>query len=976
NLPSAGTGFVARRFYRSDDGGVTYRLVAELDRSSTSFVDAAAQRGTLLASVTQLNRARLDASLTIDPGMIVKVQNSRIVAGIGAQFVAEGSESRPIIMTSRQDDRYGTGGTFDTNNDGNTSNPLAGDWGGIYFSQMSSGSIDSVVLTYAGGITSIAGSFAGFNAIEIHQAEVRIANSIVERNASGTGGVPSPNRYGAGFNTPAAIFVRGAQPIILDNTIRNNTAPAISIDPGSLSGNFVRDIGRFSGLADRYDAITENKGPLVRGNSLGGNSINGMVIRGGVLNTESVWDDTDIVHVVQSEIVVPDMYVFGGLRLQSSPNESLVVKFGPGAGLTSNGRPLEIDDRIGGVLQVIGTPGFPVILTSVADDTAGAGFDPDGRAQLDTNNDGGASTPRPGDWRSLRIAEFSHDRNVATLVELEPAQSTGTGVNGTPSTAQSLGVLAASEKSSDDVNRLGFTIFGTVNNLNDLDVYSFRGTAGTTVWFDIDRTNISLDATLELIDANGNIIAQSDNSLDESSGTLALYSNPVAIDGRFVNSMQTTPFSPRNGGSGPATLTNSFADFYTTNPLDPGMRVQLPGTAGSTNTYFVRVRSSNIDSRLPGVNRSDLQAPAKVLDGKSEGQYQLQIRLREMDEFGGASISLADVRYAVNGIEVLGMPIHSPLVGEATELTTNNNVIANALDLGNIANVDRAAVSVAGDLNSPQDVDWYRFTINQVSLQDSGLVQHLSTMIDMDYADGLSRANTTLWLFYDDQNGLGGGTGIRLVAFGTDSNIADDVGAPTRGSNVDDLSRGSAGILDAFLGNIELPSGNYFLAITSNEQTSSYMSQFYSANAGGNPLTRVEPVNSVRRIVEDRFGGSTTSTAAGPLQVGVQRGSASAVPYTLADVVLFVSQQAPGSDTSELITINPLTGQQISLVSRFPFVQDVTMRGDGTVHGSRTPLGVVVNDANSGGILTVDAAGNGTTSGTATSGIQTFEYDL
>lgn len=977
NLPAATSGFVARKIYRSDNGNA-FRLVADLDRSSTVLVDTAVQSAATLSAATTIARARLDASLTIDPGMVVKLQGARIVADVGSQLVAEGSETLPIVFTSRQDDRFGAGGTFDTNNDKTTSTPKPGDWGGLYFGRVSTGSLDSVTVSFGGGISAIAGTFAGFNAIEVHQADVRITNSIIEQNASGTGGPATANRQGAEFNTPAAIFVRSSQPIIVDNIIRNNNAPAISIDANSMTGEAVIDTGRYTGLANRNAAITENKGPLLRGNALGGNTINGMSIRGGTLNTESIWDDTDIVHVVLSEILVPDLYVFGGLKLQSSPNESLVVKFGAGAGLTSNGRPLEIDDRIGGTLQVIGAPGFPVIATSLADDTAGAGFDPNGRAQTDTNNDGSNSVPVAGSWRSLRIDEFSNDRNVVTTTELEPAQSTGGGVNAFPSTAQYLGILAPNEKSGDDNSRLGFTISGVINNINDLDIYSFRGTAGSNVWLDIDRTNISLDSVIELVDSNGNIIAQSDNSFDESRGVLSLYSNSSAIDGRFVNAMQTSPFSPRNGGGA---LTNTFADFYSTNPLDPGMRMVLPGTNGTVNTYFVRVRSSNIDSRLPGANRADLQDASKVSNGKTEGQYQLQIRLREMDEFGGSSISLADVRYATNAIEVLGMPTHSPLVGEAVELATNNNQIASALDLGNLANSDRAALSVGGDLNSLQDVDWYKFQVNQVSLQSGGLVQHLSAVIDVDYADGLGRANTSLWLFYDDQNGLGSGTntGIRLVAFGNDSNIADDFAAPFRGSNVDDLSRGSAGILDAFLGNIELPSGNYYLAITSNELASDYLAQFYRGDAGGNPLTRVEPVNSVNRIIEDRFGGST-NTAVGPLQTAFTGSSSgatpNAIPYNLADVVLFVSQTAPGSDTSELISVNPVTGQQISLVSRFPFVEDITVRGDGTIHGSRSPQAGIVQDSNSGGILTVDSAGNGTTATTtATSGIITYELD-
>lgn len=52
----------------------------------------------------------------------------------------------------------------------------------------------------------------------------------------------------------------------------------------------------------------------------------------------------------------------------------------------------DIADRIGGSLQVIGHPDFPVILTTLADDTAGAGFTLAGLPQMDTNNDGRVAT--------------------------------------------------------------------------------------------------------------------------------------------------------------------------------------------------------------------------------------------------------------------------------------------------------------------------------------------------------------------------------------------------------------------------------------------------------------------------------------------------------------------------------------------------------------------------------------------------------
>jgi hypothetical protein len=146
--------------------------------------------------------------------------------------------------------------------------------------------------------------------------------------------------------------------------------------------------------SERITAFADNQGPMIRANRIGDNAVNGMVVRGEILNTESVWDDTDIVHVVYEEIVTPDFHTYGSLRLESSATGSLVVKLsGENAGLTANGRPLDNDDRIGGRLQIVGQPGFPVVMTSLRDDSIGAGFDPQGRVQVDTDGNGDRFDP-------------------------------------------------------------------------------------------------------------------------------------------------------------------------------------------------------------------------------------------------------------------------------------------------------------------------------------------------------------------------------------------------------------------------------------------------------------------------------------------------------------------------------------------------------------------------------------------------------
>jgi hypothetical protein len=388
------------------------------------------------------------------------------------------------------------------------------------------------------------------------------------------------------------------------------------------------------------------------------------------LTTQSVWDDTDIVHVLFDTVYVYDFHSFGGLMLASSPTESLVVKLlNAGAGFVANGIPHEIDDRIGGIIQVLGQPGSPVVLTSFYDDRHAAGTRPDGTPQGDTNNDGdyrdavnfpNARAPRAGDWNSLRFDEYSHDRNVETLYEFEARDVNSPGPNGSPDSAQVLGILAPREYGGDENRRLGFTVKGFLSDAKDLDVYSFRAVPGTEVWIDLDRTTMAFDPIVELLDSNGQVVARSISSLREQLNPKN-YLEPLQRDDENLTSRQLADPSLLSGEGRlmqktPQTPTE---DFYTANPRDPGLRLLLPGVANPEDperplTYHVRIRSN-------GPNLEDLTG------GLTSGAYQMQIRLRELDELGGSTVRYATIAFATNGIELFGLPAHSPLSGEASE---------------------------------------------------------------------------------------------------------------------------------------------------------------------------------------------------------------------------------------------------------------------------------------------------------------------
>ncbi|MFK7736414.1 MAG: GEVED domain-containing protein [Pirellulaceae bacterium] len=1164
------------RIYRSTATGEgPYELIAEFASNSNTFIDAGTSLGTILADDLGIYATRQDARLAIDPGVVLKFNGSRIDVDSGAQLIAEGSDGNPVVFTSVTDSRYGAGGTFQTaNNSGAEASP--GDWGGIYVGHTSSASLDNTVISYGGGSTRIDGDFADFAAVESHQGTLRLTNSRLENNESGSVATTDEDRSGRGSNDPATIFVRGAQPVIVNNIIQDNLGPAISINVGSLNSDQLDDYGRATGLGESFDNILGNQGPLISDNRLSNNVINGVVVRGGQLVTEGVWDDTDIVHVVTEEIVVPDHQHFSGLRLASSSEESLVVKLdGAAAGFTATGQTNDNDDRIGGSVQVIGTPDHPVVLTSIEDCTVGAGFAVDGQHQVDTNNSGrcgpvdedvdfvdvivvmdesgsmfgaqqfaigliadldanlqaagigssaaginlfglvgfggdpadarsipvgtngdlfgtsqeyatasanltingfqedgydginfaldtyefredaekfiilvtdeprnildasltfdstrdrleaadvtlegilsvfitdnqgsqalaldsadnaysadgnggfttspngsilfgfgttvtdyadlafetggivgdinqiaqggvtaesfgnavissivtqaGGILANPGDWRSVLFDTHSNDRNVAATFENELTLSDSPDTNRAPANAEFLGSIAPNLDSGDENQRLGFQVTGQLSNPSDVDVYSFHADAGTEVWLDIDRTDNSLDTVIELVDANGRILALSDNSLAEEADSSLLFS-AAELSLQSVNPLRK---------SDPAFYFTSALgnpkDLFSTNPRDAGMRVRLPGDLGTNNLYHIRVRSSNLGAGDPVSNLLD---PALTTAGLTSGSYQLQVRLSEEDEVPGSSIRYADIRYATNGVQLVGVPGNSPLVGENGEIenipgAARNDSFANAQDLGNILDTNRQAISVAGNLDNLRDIDWYSFDIQYENITPTALREYFSTILDIDYADGVGRADTSIYVY----NAAG-----NLILSGLNSNLVDDQSNPAVGVNSSGLAAGSFGGLDPFIGPYELPAGQYFVAITNSELVPSELAGFTDPNFA-DPEMRLLPVEGVELIAEDHIeltGGTTAALPRTPIlfpTAGDFDGTTfytnnndSIVDFNLNDVALYVSQDV-GQERTNIYIVNPFTGETRSQVGRGNFdVQDIDFRPNG-----------------------------------------------
>ena len=396
-------------------------------------------------------------------------------------------------------------------------------------------------------------------------------------------------------------------------------------------------------------------------------------------------------------------------------------------------------------------------------------------------------------------------------------------------------------------------------------------------------------------------------------------------------------------------------DFQGTNPRDPGMRVVLPGVAGTTNTYYVRVRSSN---KVPG----KVTDPYDTTSGVTVGSYKLNLRLQEKQEIAGSTVRYADLRYATNGIEIYGNTTHSPLVGEFSEIAGETNpASSSAIDVGNVMVNDRAGVSIAGSLSTANDIDWFNFSVGRDddSIQQSRntVNSHGSLIFDIDYADGVGRANTQLWVFRRDAGG-----NLTLVLTADDSNIQDDQPAVLKGTDQTDLTRGSLGKRDAYIGPIELPPGDYTVAVSNKSKTYFGLTQFTQSDVStipGAANIRLEPLDSVARLGEDRFEQQpplTTASGAPTVFAGGQ------IPFNLSDVTLFASRP------TSMSFANPLTGVVEANMSRdgvstIPYTNNFTARDiavspAGTAMGFSVPAGIIT-DTNAGSFFGIDIGDTG-----------------
>ena len=325
----------------------------------------------------------VESTVTIPVGRVLTIQRGTVVKfALGAGMVVEGelngagTADSPVVFTSLQDDSV----AGDTNGDGGASQPKPGGWNDVYFAPRSRGRLEHCIFKYGGSGSQLAGtSHFALGSVTCENSSPALSNC--EFTDSATNGfyalTASPVLTGCSFRR------NGRHGVMLDNSasavencrFADNAEYGLWLDDVSAaSGGKVLGCsfsGNKAGVSASPSAVV-----LAQNSSFDGNREGAVHVREGILNLSSVWRRLGEPYMVTGTVVVD-----GKAELSVEPGT--VVKLTSGAGIVVNGS-----------LRLESSSDNPIVFTSFKDDEYGG----------DTNADGNASLPGPGNWDGIVFA--------------------------------------------------------------------------------------------------------------------------------------------------------------------------------------------------------------------------------------------------------------------------------------------------------------------------------------------------------------------------------------------------------------------------------------------------------------------------------------------------------------------------------------------------------------------------------------------
>ena len=385
-------------------------------------------------------------TLTVDPGVVVKFSADRYLY-VNGNLNAQGTSGNSIYFTDLRDDAAGG----DTNGDGTATTPLPGGWESIWISNNGTATLDYCVIRYGGAYTG--NSYGSIR--KTGAGNVAVTNSTVSNSAY----------YGIEVDASTSLHN------ISNNTIEDNKWNGVRLDTAGGGTTLQSNTIRNNGLASAYDGVyVINSSPFIQNNTITGNTRYGLYITGTgtptnvsgntiTANTSGpIYMAADVsgAPVTNSNILDGPLYVgAGSMTTDKNWNSTFFVYYVTGDVTVNAGVTLGIGQYgivkfaqnarlyVNGTLQALGAAAAPIYFTDYRDDAVGG----------DTNKDGTASSPAPGWWEGISVAnngsvslDYCTIRYAGRSASTNPANlyKTGAGnitiTNGTISNSDSYGL--------------------------------------------------------------------------------------------------------------------------------------------------------------------------------------------------------------------------------------------------------------------------------------------------------------------------------------------------------------------------------------------------------------------------------------------------------------------------------------------------------------------------------------------------------
>ncbi|MAE69599.1 MAG: hypothetical protein CME06_03915, partial [Gemmatimonadetes bacterium] len=551
------------------------------------------------AGATLVNRSRdltvpHGTTLTLAPGTVIKMDGSRKL-DVEGTLISEGTFPLPITITDYRDDSVGG----DTNGDGGTTSPTSSSWQRIELDDSEGSRLINTNLYYGGGgsvgIVYIVEDQGYVPAALIQQCN--LAHSTNYGVYLGGSNTSAPTIAASGFSDLGDYAIYSAivtqEPIITlnqidaargiysnsdcvitDNTFLDATDWAIRTKFGAptITGNNTlgeTGYGIYAEKGDPYAAFGGNTfsgtGPfpvrlpaemvrLLPSNTFTWTTPRGFKITGGTVTSDASWADIGIPYLLTTAVMTIDE------AATLNFDAGLIMKFDPS---------MWIDVK--GGLYLNGDAADPVVLTSIKDDAWGG----------DTNGDGGATSPGPGNWYYLYYG-------VATAHgHMEHARLL---YGGQGSTAAMYGIdtdipLTDSEFSHSGAYGIRLTrSAGAVTRctMNDEAYGAYLASGGTATFTDCNLTG---NTTYGVFNGSGSTISAIDCWWDSDTGPYHATDNPGGLGVPVDDDVDFTPW--RGFPYTPDGIAVKLTSFQTIVPLGGTLdfREVLANTAVTPKTF-------------------------------------------------------------------------------------------------------------------------------------------------------------------------------------------------------------------------------------------------------------------------------------------------------------------------------------------------------------------------------------------------------